>query len=235
MTIGIYKLNFTGTDKVYIGQSVRIEERFRKHKERMKNGVASDKLQKAYSLYGTPSLEILLEADENEDLDSLENEAILVYDAVVNGFNTRDSARGGGSRAGENHPRSMYSNEDIIKAFKLLQTDINSFAYIEKCTNISVHTIRDISKGKSHKWLKSLDSDAYEYMLSKIGTRTKNTLSDKEDKEYIMISPEGVEVKITNISEFARINNLNKSHVSGVLHNIRQSHKGWTLKKEQNG
>jgi len=31
MTIGIYKLVFEGTDKVYIGQSICIEKRFNNH------------------------------------------------------------------------------------------------------------------------------------------------------------------------------------------------------------
>lgn len=233
MTIGIYALRFKGTDKVYIGQSVRIEERFRKHKERMRNGVASDKLQNAFNTYGEPILDILISVDESEDLDSLEEETISVYDSIKLGFNTRNSARVGQSRFGDSHPRSIYSNDDILKVFKLLQEDINSFNKIEMLTGVSVHTIRDISKGKAHKWLKSIDADAYEYMLSKIGTRTKNCIGDKDPlSEYSLISPKGEVVQIYNISEFAREHNLNKSHVSSVLHGLRKSHKGWTLRKD---
>lgn len=230
MTMGIYLLKFKGTNKVYVGQSLRIEERFTKHKLRIKTNISNYKLQDAYRLYGMPYLEIIDITKEEEDLDSLENANIELYDSVNNGFNINSKAGGGGvGLQGENHSRSLYTNNQIISVFKYLITEISSFKHIELLTKVSIHTIRDISKGKAHKWLKEYDEEAYSFMLSKINTRTKNTLQDK-GIVAILIDSNGLEHTVTNITEFSKINKLNKSHISGVINKKRITHLGWKLK-----
>lgn len=63
MTCGIYLLRFTGLDKVYIGQSLNIEQRYRKHLQFLRNQdtKANYRMKAAYLLYGAPQLEILCE------------------------------------------------------------------------------------------------------------------------------------------------------------------------------
>lgn len=85
MTRGLYKLSFKGTDKVYIGKSLNIEERFKDHLYSLKKGIASKKLQDAYNRYGNPTIKAV---PFNGDLEQAEFEAIIKYDTVRNGFNT---------------------------------------------------------------------------------------------------------------------------------------------------
>jgi len=148
MTIGIYILKFHGTDKVYVGQSLRIEERFNKHKLKLNNGLANYKLMDAYSKYGYPILEVIVETDIDEDLDTLENEAIEIYDAVNNGFNINSKAGGGGiGLQGEAHGNSRYTNSDILKVFKFLIEDI-SFKDILSNIPIAFKTVEKEVNGK---------------------------------------------------------------------------------------
>ena len=73
MSKGIYLLRFKGTDKVYIGQSLNIEYRYRDH---LNPANRSQKLSEAFILYGNPTLEILCEATDDE-LDDLEERMVL--------------------------------------------------------------------------------------------------------------------------------------------------------------
>lgn len=228
MTIGIYLLKFVGTDKVYVGQSLRIEERFTKHKNKLLNGTANYKLQEAYRNYGMPFLEILLECSTEDNLDTLENEAIIIFNAVNNGFNVNSKAGGGTGLIGTTHPNSKYSETQVIEVFKLLLQDIPFKTIMDK-TKVEVSTIRDISKGKSHRWLSKKYPDEYNYLLTMKYTRVYNTAEHKNIEYPNIYSPEGIQYKITNISEFARNYNLNKSHLCGVLNKVRKSHKGWKL------
>jgi hypothetical protein len=229
MTIGIYLLKFNGTNKVYVGQSLRIEERLTKHKYKLANNIASSKLQQAYLLYGVPYLEILLECTLEDNLDIFENEAIEIFNSVNNGFNINSKAGGGGTGLqGVKHPNSKYSEEKIIEVFKNLLIDI-PFKDISRNTGVEVSTIRDISKGKSHKWLASIYPEDYDCLLNLLHNRVYNTAKHKSIEYPPILSPDNTVHTITNLSEFAREHSLNKSHLCGVLNKVRKTHKGWKL------
>lgn len=230
MTIGIYLLKFNGTDKVYVGQSLRIEERYTKHLYKLNNNLANYKLMEAHNLYGLPYMEILLECSINDDLDILENEAIDIFNSVTNGFNINTKAAGGGiGLTGEAHGNSKYNSEILRKVFYLINNNI-SFKTISEITSVQIHTIRDISKGKAHRWLFQEFPEEYDKMLSFKGIREKNTAKDQGIVYPEIVSPDGYTYTINNVSAFAREHDLNKSHLSGVLNKKRLSHKGWKLK-----
>lgn len=230
MTIGIYSLKFNGTNKVYIGKSKNIENRFTKHKHRLINNKANYKLMEAYRLYGLPTLEILLECEE-EELENFENETIQIFDAVNNGLNINTKSSGGIGLFGDKHANAKYSNELIEKVFFLLIQNSLYFKDIEDCTGVNIGTIRDVSKCKSHKWLKDKYPNEYRLLESLIGTRNKGISAKQRSIKYpIVLSPIKEEFNIENISEFARQYKLNKSHLCGVLNGKRKSHLGWRLK-----
>jgi predicted GIY-YIG superfamily endonuclease len=70
MTSGIYKLKFEGTSKVYIGQSVNIEKRFKEHIRSLKNRTSAKKLLSGFDTFGHPSI-VILEECKDKDLMSL--------------------------------------------------------------------------------------------------------------------------------------------------------------------
>ena len=56
---------------------------------------------------------------------------------------------------------------------------------------------------------------------------TKKILSEKNSKEYKLISPEGNIVKIKNLTKFARDNNLNIGCLQQVVSGRNKTHRGW--------
>jgi hypothetical protein len=56
---------------------------------------------------------------------------------------------------------------------------------------------------------------------------TKKALSEKNSKEYKLISPEGKIIKIKNLTKFATDNNLNVGCLQHVIAGRNKSHKGW--------
>lgn len=68
---GIYKLEFVGTLKVYVGKSLNIKKRYISHLSDMRCGSSSKKLLEAFRTYGEPTLSVL-EYCHNENLSSRE-------------------------------------------------------------------------------------------------------------------------------------------------------------------
>lgn len=232
MTIGIYKLNFKNTDKVYIGQSNNIEYRYAGHLRSFKDNEASIKMQEAYNIYGIPEYEILIECTL-EEIDKYENEAIDIFNSVNNGFNSFSSSiRYDSTQYGSNNVRAIYSEELIIKVFNMLVADTNIlYKDIAEITGVSYGTINMIAHGGNHKWLSKIFPDKYKILLSKIGTRKGNCKSAKSQGiEYpTILSPEKLEYSISNAREFARLHNLDQSALLRVLKGVAKSHKGWKL------
>ena len=231
MTIGIYKLEFAGTSKVYIGQSVNIETRFKQHLNLMRKQESSVKLNEAYKTYGNPTLEVLSECTE-EELDSFEKETIEIFNSVVSGFNTCISTGGKTSLSGENHPNSNYSNESIHLVLKLLVSNLElNFQDIYELTGVSRSVIAGVSCLQQHKWLESIYPKEYKELQLQFtnGIRLNCTKRGTKSDEYQLVSPEGVVHKIVNTRQFAELHGLDHTHVSKLRKGVRKSHKGWKL------
>jgi hypothetical protein len=230
MTCGIYKLNFKGTDKVYIGQSMGIETRYKAHLDTFSSKKHTAKLMEAYNLYSYPDLEILLECDRGE-LDELEHLAIEGFNSVVEGFNTTSKICGGIS-PGELNGNSKFSNSQIIEVFNMLIYSSNySYRGISSITGVSIDTIKQIVRGKNHTWLSEYNTIGYQKMLQAKGSKASfsNSLEGIGRVHPDIISPEGRAYTITNIKSFAEEHNLTPSNLGCVLRGSRKSHKGWRL------
>ena len=235
MTCGIYKLNFLGTDKVYIGQSINIEKRYKQHLLNIKNKTANSKLLEAHTKYGTPELEVLSECDIS-DLDSYENECIEIWNSVANGYNLYQFANQSPTYTGYGYGNSKYLKEAIIFAFNLLVSTDLTFSDIEKETSIPLATVANIALLISHYWLKEEYPDKYEILVLKKNNRNNyGAVSDKLSAKAKGIiyppirSPEGEVYSIDNAYKFAKLNNLAPNHFQEVLNGHRKSHKGWKL------
>lgn len=227
MTCGIYKLAFTGTDRVYIGKSTNIEVRYSRHKTKLRQGAHSRKLQEAYNMYGEPSMEVILECDEAE-LTSAELEAIDIWQATTYGLNIAKYDTGSGysgyATFGEEHHASKYTNAQIVEVLhKLIATPTIPIVDIAKETGMPIGTIGGISSGVSHKWLQIEYPDEYAILLAKKGTRCKKL-------EYPdIVNKDGTIVKVTSVSETARALGIKRSHLSDVLNRRRTYVSGWKI------
>ena len=172
MTCGIYKLKFNGTHKVYIGQSNNIESRLRSHKNFMKSSKCSKKLKEAYLQYGMPSIEVIIECEEHE-LDSCEDEAIIIWNSVVEGFNTLQKAGDTPKylAKGEEHVSSIYSNKQIEETFLLMVRSKLTLKQVSEAAGVEYHTVRGIRSQHNHKWLKEKYPIEYADMITSRGNR----------------------------------------------------------------
>ena len=80
MSIGIYKITNLLNGKIYIGQSIHIEKRWKEHCQNSSKSLISQAIQK----YGKEnfSFQILEECNENQLLEK-ESKYILQYDSLV--------------------------------------------------------------------------------------------------------------------------------------------------------
>ena len=84
MTVGIYKLTNLSNGKIYIGQSVNVEDRIYKHKMALKgNYHKNDHLQKAWNKYGKNSFKFeLIKSCKTRYLDRFEKLYIRIYNSM---------------------------------------------------------------------------------------------------------------------------------------------------------
>ena len=225
MTCGIYILKFNGTNKVYIGQSIDIEDRLIKHKSAFNRQAASPKMQQAFNDYGMPTLEILLECNTVE-LNKIETEAIEIFNSVDAGFNTLKEA-GNPVMFGEKAGTARYTNEQYILVLQLLvqKNPTLSKREIEEITGISIYTIRHIAALESHCWLSEVSPMEYTELV-----RIRRELPYHNGKQYPPIrSPEGIIYEVTHITNFAKEHGLLQPKLTEVLKGTRNRHKGWAL------
>lgn len=245
MTTGIYILRFHNTDNVYIGQSINIEDRLKSHILSARAGRSSRKLNEAYATYGEPSVEILIECTEDE-LDFNENLAIEIFNSVDNGFNTLYTAESmpkwKNTLKGEDNGASTYSNSAIYEAATMMTDPLLSLPTIANITNINECTLRKISDGVQHNWIKEINPELWDRIQLVRQDRVINNhikraiiLSDKFSAKAQGIvypevkSPNGTIYKIENLSKFCREHDLQTSNLRKVLYRKRNSHKGWTI------
>jgi hypothetical protein len=196
-------------------------------------------------LYGAPELEILLECSESE-LNHNENEAIEIFNSVLDGFNTlehaEDMPKWKSKLKGDELGTSVYSNEQILKAAKLMCDYTLTLLKVSELTNISYATIKKIAQGVQHRWigekypeiwntLQSVREQRNSYRHSNHGATVKNLFSAKAQGITYpkVISPEGKIYEIENLSEFCRQNDLQRANMRKMFKGTRNSHKGWFL------
>lgn len=236
MTIGIYLLRFTGTDKVYVGQSVNIEKRFKQHLNSLKTEASNSKLLEAYKNFGSPNIEILCDCTI-EELNTVEKEAIEIFNAVEHGFNIYEDANSAPNKKGADSGNSKYSKEQIIDTFNyLVDCPEKTFEEIQELTSVSSSVIGKISCLSLHTWLQEYFPDKYLRLRTLVHNRRKpGIVSDKLSAKtrgivYPRIKdPKGLIHYIDNATKFAKEYGLAANHLIEVLNGIRKSHKGWKL------
>lgn len=228
MTTGIYKINFNGTDKVYIGQSLNIETRMVGHLCALRKQKITAKLQDAYNTYGIKDYEVILECNASE-LDTAESEAIEIFDSYNNGFNTLPSASVP-CNYGTDNINSQHSVEEYARVLRLL-VQVNptlTKREIQEITGVSIYIIRHIASLESHCWLKELYPEDYAKLEALKGNKYYY------GKQYLPVrSPDGTIYEVTHVTNFAKEHGLLQPKLTEVLKGTRNHHKGWTLVQEQ--
>ena len=228
-SIGIYIIYFSDPQKCYIGQSVNVETRLRKHREML---LAANhynyKLQQEYNILGIlPSMDLLEECKPSE-LNSLEVAYIKEFDSVNSGFNILS---GGSVPIGYESSRSKYTREELLSAFLLLANDTLTNKDIVNITELPSHVIECIAYNRRHKWLSEEFPEVREKINIIINNNTRSALCNDYNARngivYSVISPTGEEHTFSNIARFADSKGLNRSHLNQVILGKEKQHKGW--------
>ena len=241
MTIGIYKLSFTDTSFVYIGQSINIEGRYSSHISNMQSNTANYKMQAAYILFGNPKLSILKECLE-EDLTKYELEYIDSYNSVLKGLNIINSDTPKNTLRGFIPKNSKYTEEVYVNVLlEIIEHPILSNLTISKNTEVEISVVTGIRNLSKHKWLKVRYPQ--EYAILEELYYSKKEVEQVPVAPYIpkpkvliyypiLVCPDGVEYTIEKgtASTFAKAHNLNYTQLNRVLNNRIPHVVGWRLK-----
>lgn len=233
---GIYCIYFNNTDKVYIGQSTNIYDRWMEHKRTYKKGNARYKLKEAFQVYGEPQF-LLLEECKASELNIKEIAWIEEFNSVKNGFNI---CSGGKSGHGAYNGTSIYSEEQLLKVFDMLQLEPPvSYSDIATLCIVNYSLVSTIASGQAHTYLASELPTEYEKMLKV--NRKRLLLAHKIVGEAtcakslgiiypILIDINGNEYIIDNATKFAEKHGMDPSCLVKVLNGKRKTHKGFKLK-----
>lgn len=225
MTTGIYALYWEQPDLIYIGQSIDIEGRFIRHKQKLRfNKHSNYKVQETYNKYGLPKLHTL-EVCNSIELNNIEVIWTREFNSIYTGLNIVEPGISGGS--GYLHGSSKYSKLDILRVFRFLYLTDKSYKEISSILGVSPQLPYDIRAEKSHRWLQSEYPVQYHWML-------QNTIHS--DRKYVYTQGKEIVSPVTNIihtvynlHKFAIMHNLDSGALSKVLNGKRKSHKGWRL------
>lgn len=140
---GIYKITNKINKKSYIGQSIDITTRWRRHKN---YPIENSKypLYKAFQKYGIENFDFeIIEECPIADLDKKEIFYIQKFNAFYNGYNQTQG--GSGTRGFE----IKISLNDLYEIYDLLQNSTLTQREISKLYNVGEDTISEINQGKT--------------------------------------------------------------------------------------
>lgn len=131
MHTGIYKYENKINKKIYIGQSVNIEKRYRQHlycaENSIKNKMAIDR---AIEKYGIDNFDFsIVEECRVEDLDDREKYWIAYYNSYKTGYN---NTIGGLSLKGSDHPRAILNEQQVWEIREMYNSHISRRTVFEK-------------------------------------------------------------------------------------------------------
>lgn len=228
MTIGIYTIYFSKIDKIYIGQSQNIEQRFIAHKSLLRRGHYNYKLAEAYILDNTPEFSILLECTIAE-LNSNEIFYINEFNSILTGLNIHHGGDAG--VPGYSSGKCKHTKESLELVFSLLADSSLTKQDIVNITGVPIHTITSIICKDRHIWLHEYYPEISAKILLNKSNRAINAQENRYKTNCILISPDGIEYLCNNRAKFAREHNLNSGHLGAVIRQQETQHKGWKLKE----
>lgn len=234
-TIGIYALYWEQDPRVYIGQSVNIERRYKEHLSMLKtNNHTNYKVATQYEQFGIPSL-FIIETCSIPELNEKEIFWTKEFNSIVSGLNIIEAGTVG---FGPYSNASKYTKIQILKVFSMLCRGYNNVDIVSRL-NVNKSLVSDIRNGNSHTWLKEIYPTQYLEMQFQVPKETRrNTVVNKLGAIPCIVSPEGVIYEVPNVREFCRNTGeaifglpertLNVS-IARLIAGKRKQYKGWKL------
>ena len=153
--VGIYKIENLITGKIYIGQSVEVEERIKEHKRipfRENRPTYNYPLYKDMRELGIEnfSFQVLLEC-KKEELNKFEKEKILQYNSYKDGYN--QTPGGDSTASGNNSNHHILTEEDVFNIrIRFKNKEPRWVVYKDYEDKISIDTFVHVWLGKTWQW-----------------------------------------------------------------------------------
>lgn len=220
----IYKISFDNTDKVYIGHSLNPEARFRRHLQKLRDGIHhSKKWQQDYPNICNPVLNILEQCDSVYAI-TREKYWITKYNSYVSGYNATPGGESLGT--GEDCPASRHSLDDYMAVLAFLAHTDMTTREIASELGVGLGIVLNISSQTNHLYLKDLMPEEWALMCRKVRHHPNWRTYPK------VLSPDGEIHEVTNARAFSKQHGLDQSDFNKLLNGKKPKCKGWTLAKE---
>lgn len=154
MSCGIYKITNNINNKIYIGQSQNIEQRWRSHKYESINEKQKPynySIHKAFRKYGLDNFSFdIIEIVPKEKLNEREIYWINYYNSYKNGYNETLGGEGGPGLKEELNPRALLDKQDVIDIRQsILNGKMPSEVYPKYASKISLRGFQHIWRGET--------------------------------------------------------------------------------------
>lgn len=231
LNVGIYKIENIINNKVYIGQSKEIRQRWNRHKNEIRKGIHCNKhLERAFQSYGEENF--VFEIIENciaDELDEKEQYWIAHYSS--NNYSVGYNQDSGGTQGkyinkdviararksrdyttGTDNPTASFSNEeDIIEIIRMVSNRL-SINYIAKEFNVGEYIINNIKNFRVYGSVKS----EYDEIIKEINsTDIKLIYHNLTEVDISNIKRELASGEFYN-SDIAKKYNVNESFISNI-------------------
>jgi group I intron endonuclease len=216
---GIYIIANTKNGKVYIGKTAHgFNTRYKKHTRALKGNYHNNRhLQAAWNKYGEKSFKFLvLEYCAIEQLNEREMHHIAIYKARGLAYNLTDGGDGG-----TGHVPTVETRAKMSAAGKG-----------RKMPPFSAEHLANMSASRIGKKMPPFSAEH----RAKISAANKGTKPAPQTiiaaiafhaKTYIVTSPNGEEMTVTNLAKFCRENGLSNGNLANVITGKANHHKGW--------
>lgn len=124
--IGIYAIVNKHNRKVYVGQSVNIQKRFKQHMDALeRSSHHSKKLQKDYDELGIGNFTFeIIELCTKEQLDEKEKDWMTKFDSIRNGYNVQDPGTKVGWLFKRKTQPSLTIRSELVRIFRELSFNL---------------------------------------------------------------------------------------------------------------
>ena len=152
MKKSIYIIKNTINDKVYIGQAKDPQHRFISHLSRAKTNADNSAIHDAIIALGKENFYYEILEYNIENYNEREQYWIKYYNSMVpNGYNLTIGGEEPPTFFGENHPRSVISDSDVMKIINDLKYSKLTQKDIANKYNVNTQMITAINNGITHK------------------------------------------------------------------------------------
>lgn len=223
---GIYKISFTCCDKVYIGSSVHLLKRKQEHFRTLKKQEHFNQyLQRAFDKNGEEKCHIeFIEFCEVKDLREKEQYWINFYESYKKdkGYNLVKDVTEIGTRGYKYTPEQLEKHVKILeeKCWSKKRKDFKFLSPEDEL--VEIHGLRQFCfKNKLHyKSMLNVHSGVNKIYKgwTKYHEDGSKTNLDSKGKNYIIIQPNGEEIKINNLNLFCKKNLINSHSLRKGCH-----------------